>query len=120
MVGLFLNLICFSTGVSSFSKGPLYPEVDVPSIPLSWGAPVPLGDLAGFPILGVLCLITGLCRVLRVFCPVLGILWSVFDLGRQGFFHIFSSSVEMIALIYFPVLHRLNLMMFVNYLKTCR
>lgn len=82
-------------------EGPLYPEVDVPSIPLSWRAAVPLGDLAGFPVLGVLCMTAGLCAVLRVICTVLGILWSGFDLGRQGFFQVFSLAVKMIMLIVF-------------------
>lgn len=75
-------------------EGPLYPEVGVSSIPFSWGSAVPLEDLAGFPNVDVLCMTTGLCRVLRVFCTVLGILWSGFDLGRQSFFQVFSSAVK--------------------------
>ena len=97
-----LNLICFFTGVFLLGKGPLSPEVDVPSIPLSWGAAVPLGDVAEFPILGVLCMTAGLWGVPRVFCTVLEILWSGFDLGRLNtFFQVFSSSVKMIVLIVF-------------------
>jgi len=66
VVGLVLNLICFSTGISFLGKGPLSPEVDIPSISLRWRPTAPLGDLPGFPMLGLLCKTGGLCGVLRV------------------------------------------------------
>lgn len=97
-LGCFLKsdlLLCWSVLVGWRSS---LPWGGCPRYSRSWKAMVPLGDLAGFAILAVLCMTTGLCRVLRVFCPVPGILWSGFDLVRQGFFQVFSSAVKMTTL----------------------